>query len=146
MNVHARIADGWEDRDLALGRPLAPVASSPGTVADGGAGEPETAVLAAITSGYEDARARIISAPPAAPAGRHRAERVPEVAAPGWAPTVPVDLGAVLPRPPRDRPDRPDRQAPSAPARTPRSRRDLLRALVLRLGTDLGRPTPWLYS
>jgi hypothetical protein len=143
MNVHARIADGWEDRDLALGRPLAPVAFSPGTVADGGAGEPETAVLAAITTGYEDARARIISAPPAAPAGRHRAERVPEVAAAGWAPTVPVDLGTGLPRPPRDRPDR---QAPSPPARTPRRRRDLLRALVLRLGTDLGQPTPWLYS
>jgi hypothetical protein len=140
MNPHARIGIEWEDRDLALGRPLAPRAFSPGTVAEGGAEDPETAVLAAITSGYEHARARIISAPAVARAGRHRADPVPEVAPPGWAPTVPVDLGSALPRPPRDQ------QTPSAPAKAPRRRRDLLRAVVLRLGADLGRPTPWLYS
>lgn len=75
-----------EGADLALGRPLA---------AD--AFRPEAAALAAITSGYEDARARIIAAASSAPAGPPGAD---PAAPPGWAPTVPVDLGSGLPHPP----------------------------------------------
>lgn len=75
------------DADLTLGPPLA---------AD--AFRADAAALAAITSGYEDARARIISADPPTPAGRHRAEPT-EAAPPGWAPTVPVELVHGLARP-----------------------------------------------
>lgn len=103
----------WDDADPALGRPL-----------HAGAFRPETAVLAAITSGYEDARARIIAADPPSPDGpRHAAPA--EAAAPGWAPTVPVELGSWQPRPPEQLPPHP---APGPRAPFPAGRwRDLFR-------------------
>lgn len=125
MNLHARIVgeshrdevwpatgggrEVWEGR--ALGRPLAPDAF-----------RPEAAALAAIASGYEDARARIIAAPPAsAPAvGTHPTV---EITAPRWAPTVPVEIGSVLRRPPA-----------VAATESPTPRRGLLGGLIARLG------------
>lgn len=139
MNMNARIVGefdqdehGRPDRGLALGRPLAPEAFRPGSAAGPGDEEPETAVLAAITSGYEHARARIISTPPSSP-GRHRADPVPDVAAPGWAPTVPVDLVAGLPKPGLGA------HGSGTVATGPRRRRELLRGFLRRLATDLGR-------
>ena len=102
----------WDDADLALGRPIP---------AD--AFRPEIAVLAAITSRYEDARARIIAAvsSPDEPQQPPSAETAP----PGWAPTVPVDLGSGQPHPPEQRHLRavPDEPPPSQTGRW----RELLR-------------------
>jgi len=142
MNMNARIVNEWDERDLRLGRPLPPEAFRPGNDAGPPAAEPETAVLAAITSGYEDARARIISrTPDPVPLpGRHRAAPAAEAAALVWAPTVPVDLASGLTRPPRET------QAAGRPAGAPRRGWHLLRAVLLRLGTDLGRATPYPYS
>lgn len=109
-----------DDADLTLGRPLA---------AD--AFRADAAALAAITSGYEDARARIISADPPTPAGRHRAEPA-ETAPPGWAPTVPVELVHGLARPLQEA-RTPVDAAPSSSA-PPRRWSGLLRTLLTHLG------------
>lgn len=113
--LHAAAANR-DDDGPALGRPLA------------GAFRPEAAALAAITCGYEDARARIIATGSATPAGENHADPVPEVSPPGWAPTVPVDLGSGLPRPP----------AAPAPTSRPRWRSGLFRAALTRLGAHPG--------
>ena len=103
----------WDDAGPALGRPLAAEAF-----------RPETAVLAAITSRYEDARARIIASPPPSspppsspppspqPSSRPREPAPVAVAPPGWAPTVPVDLASWRPQTPEHEP-RPLTAAPS---------------------------------
>jgi hypothetical protein len=117
----------WRAEDLALGRPVAVNLLGP-------APEPPTETLTAIMSGYEAARARIISA--SASAGRHSADRSPAVP-PGVAPTVPVDLGSGLPRP---RPAVPD-PAPT-PAKVPgRHGPGLVRSLLTRLTAGLRSPS-----
>lgn len=82
----------WGPDDLPLGPPLAASVLRPEIAAGPRAGgaarrdrpeDPEGEALTAIIARYEDARARIISADA------------------GPAPTVPVDLGPGLPRPPQ---------------------------------------------
>jgi hypothetical protein len=163
MNMNARIldehdrldawlADGatgrlWRVHDLAPGRPVAvPRPHDAPEAPVGGAEEPDrtaepedpkTAALAAITTRYENARARIISAAPPTPAGPGSAPGEPEAGSAGWLPTVPVDLGTGLPVPRRHR-----TLADAAPIRSAKSSRprgkEMVRALLTRLVTDLG--------
>lgn len=105
--------------------------------------EPPADALTAIMSGYEDARARIISAPevPSAPALRS-APALPSaplaVEPTGVLPTVPVDLRSGLPCP---RPAVPD-PAPTATTAPGRRGQGLVRSLLARLTTGLPGPSP----
>lgn len=116
--------------DVQRSRPVAVTVPSP-------AAEPETEALAAIMSGYENARARIISAP-ATPAGRHGAGGAPVAGPIGVAPTVPVDLRSGLPWPPPALLDR----APAPSTASGRRRSGLLRSLLTRLSASLRCPSP----